>query len=255
MAYGYTHLGRAVVPDPKLGGADYENVKFETGDGLELEGWYIPSKNGAAVIAFPGRERSSEDRAIPRSPRIRGPPLRPPRRGRQRGRPELPRMGRDQGSRGGCGVPSGAARRGSRPHRRHRALGRGRDAAPVCSGVGRSQGGRVRGRRDPLRPRGLRVVRNGEVGRATDVGGHHRGHRDLLEPEPAAEPEGPCEPASNPRRCSSSTPIGAREAKTSPRTTTRSPGGQSSCGRPTAPRGRLRRRATGVRAEGGPLLQ
>lgn len=55
MAYGYTHLGRAVVPDPKLGGADYENVKFETGDGLELEGWYIPSKNGAAVIAFPGR--------------------------------------------------------------------------------------------------------------------------------------------------------------------------------------------------------
>ena len=55
MAYGYTHLGRAVVPDPKLGGAEYEDVKFETSDGLELEGWYIPSKNGAAVIAFPGR--------------------------------------------------------------------------------------------------------------------------------------------------------------------------------------------------------
>jgi uncharacterized protein len=54
-AYAYTHLGRAVVPDPKLGGAEYENVKFETSDGLELEGWYIPSKNGAAVIAFPGR--------------------------------------------------------------------------------------------------------------------------------------------------------------------------------------------------------
>ncbi len=55
MAYGYTHLGRAVVPDPKLGGADYEDVKFETSDGLELEGWYIPSRNGAAVIAFAGR--------------------------------------------------------------------------------------------------------------------------------------------------------------------------------------------------------
>ena len=55
MAYGYTHLGRAVVPDPKLGGAEYEDVEFETSDGLELEGWYIPSKNGAAVIAFPGR--------------------------------------------------------------------------------------------------------------------------------------------------------------------------------------------------------
>jgi uncharacterized protein len=30
-------------------------VKFTTSDGLELEGWYIPSKNGAAVIAFAGR--------------------------------------------------------------------------------------------------------------------------------------------------------------------------------------------------------
>ena len=60
MAYGYTHLGRAVVPDPKLGGAEYENVKFESSDGLELEGWYIPSKNGAAVIAFPGRSGPRE---------------------------------------------------------------------------------------------------------------------------------------------------------------------------------------------------
>ena len=55
MAYGYTHLARAVVPEAKLGGAEYEDVKFETSDGLELEGWYIPSKNRAAVIAFPGR--------------------------------------------------------------------------------------------------------------------------------------------------------------------------------------------------------
>jgi uncharacterized protein len=54
-AYAYTHLARAVVPEAKLGGADYEDVKFETSDGLELEGWYIPSKNRAAVIAFPGR--------------------------------------------------------------------------------------------------------------------------------------------------------------------------------------------------------
>jgi uncharacterized protein len=55
MTYGYTHLGRAVVPDPDLGGAEYEDVKFDTADGLELKGWYIPSKNRAAVIAFPGR--------------------------------------------------------------------------------------------------------------------------------------------------------------------------------------------------------
>ena len=30
-------------------------MKFTTSDGLELEGWYVPSRNGAAVIAFPGR--------------------------------------------------------------------------------------------------------------------------------------------------------------------------------------------------------
>jgi uncharacterized protein len=56
FAYGYglTHVGRAVVPEAELGAA-YEDVKFTTSDGLELEGWYVPSKNGAAVISFPGR--------------------------------------------------------------------------------------------------------------------------------------------------------------------------------------------------------
>jgi uncharacterized protein len=52
--YGTTHLGRAVVPPDRLGVA-HEDVKFTTADGLALEGWYIPSENGAAVIAFPGR--------------------------------------------------------------------------------------------------------------------------------------------------------------------------------------------------------
>ena len=56
LGYGYstTHIGRAVVPPDHLGVA-HENVKFTTADGLELEGWYVPSKNGASVIAFPGR--------------------------------------------------------------------------------------------------------------------------------------------------------------------------------------------------------
>ena len=54
MGYLFTHLGRPVVPQAKLGVA-YENVSFTTSDGLELAGWYVPSKNGAAVIAFPGR--------------------------------------------------------------------------------------------------------------------------------------------------------------------------------------------------------
>jgi uncharacterized protein len=55
--YGTTHVGRAVVPPDRLGVA-HENVQFTTADGLELKGWYVPSKNGAAVIAFPGRNGS-----------------------------------------------------------------------------------------------------------------------------------------------------------------------------------------------------
>jgi uncharacterized protein len=52
--YLFTHLGRAVVPEANLGAA-YERVSFTTSDGLRLSGWYVPSRNGAAVIAFPGR--------------------------------------------------------------------------------------------------------------------------------------------------------------------------------------------------------
>ena len=55
VSYVFTHVGRAVVPPPELG-AGYEEVSFRTSDGLDLEGWYIPSRNGAAVIAFPGRK-------------------------------------------------------------------------------------------------------------------------------------------------------------------------------------------------------
>jgi hypothetical protein len=52
--YGTTHLGRAIVPPDRLGVA-HEDVAFKTRDGLRLERWYVPSRNGAAVIAFPGR--------------------------------------------------------------------------------------------------------------------------------------------------------------------------------------------------------
>jgi uncharacterized protein len=59
LAYITTHVGRAVVPPNKLGVA-YENVSFTTSDGLRLVGWYVPSKNGAAVIALPGRKGPQE---------------------------------------------------------------------------------------------------------------------------------------------------------------------------------------------------
>jgi uncharacterized protein len=54
LAYVVTHTARAEVPTPKLGAA-YEDVAFTTRDGLRLHGWFVPSRNGATVIAFPGR--------------------------------------------------------------------------------------------------------------------------------------------------------------------------------------------------------
>jgi uncharacterized protein len=54
LAYVVTHASRPVVPRADLG-APHEEVSITTADGLELRGWYVPSKNGAAVIAFPGR--------------------------------------------------------------------------------------------------------------------------------------------------------------------------------------------------------
>jgi uncharacterized protein len=53
FALGYltTHVLYAEVPEPELGAA-YDNISFTTSDGLRLEGWYVPSRNGAAVIAF-----------------------------------------------------------------------------------------------------------------------------------------------------------------------------------------------------------
>jgi uncharacterized protein len=54
LGYGTTHILRPGVPAANLGAA-HEDVTFRTSDGLDLSGWYIPSRNGAAVIVFPGR--------------------------------------------------------------------------------------------------------------------------------------------------------------------------------------------------------
>src|SRR3954453_333289 len=53
-AYMATHSLPAVVNAPHLGAATTD-VTLRTSDGLSLGGWYVPSRNGAAVIVFPGR--------------------------------------------------------------------------------------------------------------------------------------------------------------------------------------------------------
>ena len=48
------HKARAPVARADLG-RPYVDVTLTTSDGLRLAGWYVPSRNGAAVIVFPGR--------------------------------------------------------------------------------------------------------------------------------------------------------------------------------------------------------
>ena len=51
-----THNARSPVEAVSLG-APYRPVQLIASDGLRLRAWYVPSRNGAAVIAFPGRSQ------------------------------------------------------------------------------------------------------------------------------------------------------------------------------------------------------
>jgi fermentation-respiration switch protein FrsA (DUF1100 family) len=50
-----THRPRAAVTPVDVG-RRYQQVMIETADGLELAGWYVRSRNGAAVISYPTRQ-------------------------------------------------------------------------------------------------------------------------------------------------------------------------------------------------------
>ena len=54
FAINATHRARTSVEAADLGRA-YERVSLTTSDGLQLAGWYVPSRNRAAVIVVPGR--------------------------------------------------------------------------------------------------------------------------------------------------------------------------------------------------------
>ncbi|MGH3118124.1 MAG: alpha/beta hydrolase [Gaiellales bacterium] len=62
FAYIYTHTGKTAVT-PELG-VPYESVTVTTSDSLELAAWYVPSKNRAAIVLFPGSTRSEEARML-----------------------------------------------------------------------------------------------------------------------------------------------------------------------------------------------
>lgn len=61
VALFYSNKPRNEVERIDFGPA-YREVTLRTADGLDLGGWYVPSRNGAAVIAFPGR-KSPRDHA------------------------------------------------------------------------------------------------------------------------------------------------------------------------------------------------
>jgi fermentation-respiration switch protein FrsA (DUF1100 family) len=50
-----THRPRADVPPADLG-RPYEQATIPTSDGLRLAAWYVPSRNGAAIVSYPTRQ-------------------------------------------------------------------------------------------------------------------------------------------------------------------------------------------------------
>jgi uncharacterized protein len=51
-----THTARSPVEAAALG-RPYRQVELTTSDGLRLRAWYVPSRNRAAIVAFPGRSK------------------------------------------------------------------------------------------------------------------------------------------------------------------------------------------------------
>jgi uncharacterized protein len=62
LGYYATHRPRSDVSAPNLG-RGHVDVTLKTSDGLQLEGWYVPSRNRAAVLVFPGRSGGKQHHA------------------------------------------------------------------------------------------------------------------------------------------------------------------------------------------------
>ena len=65
FTYGYTHIGRTSPASPI--GLPHETVTVTTSDGIELTALYVPSRNRAAVVVFPGGSAVKEARMLARN--------------------------------------------------------------------------------------------------------------------------------------------------------------------------------------------
>jgi pimeloyl-ACP methyl ester carboxylesterase len=66
FSYGYTHVGRTSASVDEVG-LPHEPVTITTSDGIDLSAAYVPSRNGAAVVVFPGAAALKEARMIARN--------------------------------------------------------------------------------------------------------------------------------------------------------------------------------------------
>ena len=127
-----THAPRWEIHESALG-IPHEEVRIALDDGRKLSAWYVPSRNGAAVLVSHGsggsRGRLPAPRPHARAPRLRRARARQP--GQRRERRPLQRPGRQRpaGPGGRPRLPRAAPRRAARPDRRLRPLARRRGPA------------------------------------------------------------------------------------------------------------------------------
>ena len=64
VGYFATHsAGQGITAEPDVG-VPSERVEFASSDGLQLTGWYAPTRNGAVVLVLPGRSGLDQARML-----------------------------------------------------------------------------------------------------------------------------------------------------------------------------------------------
>ena len=178
FAYIYVHTGRsAVTPDL---GVPYETVTVVTNDSLNLAASYVPSRNRAAVVLFPGATRSREARMLIRHGY--GVLLLDPR-GQGSSEGDIVRWAGDRDL-WRLPISPSSSSRSTRSCRGLRLFDRRRNPDRSRRPVAGVQGDRHGGRGQSRRRRGRNWPRPSAGG--AEPGAHDRRVERLLEPRPAA---------------------------------------------------------------------